>query len=57
MQLKSHQFSGHIGAVCFHADKEREPYRLGATFVIHPLIEAGKQLAEHMLDSLRKMDS
>jgi predicted Kef-type K+ transport protein len=55
-QLKSHQFSGHIGTVCFYADEERELYRLGATFVIHPLIEAGKQLAEHMLDSLRKME-
>ncbi len=56
MQLKSHQFTGHIGTVCFHADEERELYRLGATFVIHPLIEAGKQLAEHMLDSPRKME-
>ncbi|MFA6053373.1 MAG: cation:proton antiporter family protein [Methylobacter sp.] len=56
MQLKSHQFSGHIGTVCFHADEEQELYRLGATFVIHPLIEAGKQLAEHMLDSPRKVE-
>ncbi|MGZ8241318.1 MAG: hypothetical protein ACXWTK_07350 [Methylobacter sp.] len=56
MQLKSHQFPGHIGTVCFHDDEERELYRLGATFVIHPLIQAGKQLAEYMLDSPPKME-
>lgn len=55
-QLKDLQFAGCIGTVCFHNNEESELYRLGATFVIHPLIEAGKQLAEHMLDATREMD-
>lgn len=55
-QLKNLQFAGCIGTVCFHTHEENELYRLGATFVIHPLIEAGKQLTEHMLSSTRKMD-
>lgn len=52
-QLKMRQFSGHIGTICFHKNEEIELYALGATFVIHPLIEAGKQLAEQMLNSTR----
>ncbi|MCK9394295.1 MAG: cation:proton antiporter [Methylobacter sp.] len=52
-QLKNLQFAGSIGTVCFHTGEESELYRLGANFVIHPLIEAGKQLTEHMLDSAR----
>ncbi|MGZ5030596.1 MAG: cation:proton antiporter domain-containing protein [Methylobacter sp.] len=55
-QLKNLQFSGSIGTVCFHDHEEKELYRLGANFVIHPLIEAGKQLTEHMLDSTYKTD-
>ncbi|MGZ4957160.1 MAG: NAD-binding protein [Methylobacter sp.] len=55
-QLKNLQFAGSIGTVCFHNDEESELYRLGATFVIHPLIKAGKQLAEHLLKSTSKMD-
>ena len=51
-QLKNLQFVGCIGTVCFHTHEEIELYRLGATFVIHPLIEAGKQLSEHMLNSI-----
>jgi glutathione-regulated potassium-efflux system ancillary protein KefC len=50
-QLKLRQFSGHIGAVCFHADEENELYQLGVNFVVHPLIEAGTKLAEQMLES------
>ncbi|MDP1664864.1 MAG: cation:proton antiporter [Methylobacter sp.] len=55
-QLKNRQFAGSIGTVCFHNHEESKLYRLGATFVIHPFIEAGKQLTEHMLGSTRKMD-
>jgi predicted Kef-type K+ transport protein len=54
-QLKNRQFIGHIGTVCFHDEEERKLYQLGATFVIHPLIEAGKQLAEQMLNSRCKL--
>ena len=55
-QLKTLQFAGSIGTICFHNHEENELYRLGATFVIHPFIEAGKQLTEQMLRSTRKMD-
>lgn len=48
-QLKIRQFKGYIGTICFHKDEEAELYALGANFVIHPLVEAGKQLAEQML--------
>jgi predicted Kef-type K+ transport protein len=54
-QLKNRQFTGHIGTVCFHDEEESKLYQLGATFVIHPLIEAGKQLAEQMLNSRYKL--
>jgi glutathione-regulated potassium-efflux system ancillary protein KefC len=55
-QLKNLKFSGSIGTICFHAHEEDELYRLGATFVIHPFIEAGKQLTEHLLKSAAKAD-
>jgi glutathione-regulated potassium-efflux system ancillary protein KefC len=54
---KPHQFAGRIGTVCFHVDEEKELYRLGATFVIRPLIATGEQLAEHMLDPTHEIDS
>ncbi|MDO9104801.1 MAG: cation:proton antiporter [Methylovulum sp.] len=50
MQLKARQYKGHIGTVCFDASEESELYRLGASSVIHPLMEAGKQLAGRMLE-------
>ena len=56
-QLKMRQFTGHIGTVCFDGNEESKLHRLGATFVIHPLIEAGKQLAEQMLDASRKVQA
>jgi len=56
-RLKTLGFTGHIGTVCFHVDEELELYRLGATFVIQPLMEAGKQLAEQMLGAVRKAGS
>ncbi len=50
-QLQARQFQGHIGTFCFHDDEEPKLYELGANFVIHPLIEAGKQLAEQMINT------
>lgn len=49
VQLKSRQFGGQIGTVCFSTDEERKLSELGASFIIHPLNEAGKQLAVQML--------
>jgi glutathione-regulated potassium-efflux system ancillary protein KefC len=54
-QLKNRQFTGHIGTVCFDDNEESKLYQVGATFVIHPLMEAGKQLAEQMLDATPKV--
>ena len=48
-QLKTKQFQGHIGSVCFQDHEEARLYSLGASFMINPLIEAGKQLVEQML--------
>ncbi|MFZ2450640.1 MAG: cation:proton antiporter family protein [Methylovulum miyakonense] len=50
MQLKTRRFQGHIGSICFQEDEEAKLYGLGASFVVNPLIEAGRQLAEQMLD-------
>ena len=47
--LRKHGFSGVIGAICYQIEDEQKLRRLGASFVIHPLVEAGKQLAEQML--------
>lgn len=55
-QLKNLQFAGCIGTICFQTNEESELYRLGGAFVIHPLIEAGKQLTEHMLGSTHQID-
>ncbi len=49
MQLKARQFNGSIGTVCFHTNEENKLYQLGATFVIQPLVEAGKYLVENMI--------
>jgi glutathione-regulated potassium-efflux system ancillary protein KefC len=49
MQLRKRKFSGRIGAICYQADDERLLLRQGANFVIHPLNEAGNQLAKQML--------
>lgn len=50
-QLRNRGFRGQIGTICYFQDEQEELLRLGATFVIHPLIEAGNQMAEHMLQS------
>ncbi|MGZ5052472.1 MAG: cation:proton antiporter domain-containing protein [Methylobacter sp.] len=50
-QLKNRQYAGTIGTICFHAHEEKELYRLGATFLMHPFIEAGKQLTQQMLEA------
>jgi len=50
-QLRNRGFRGQIGTICYYQDEQEELLRLGASFVIHPLIEAGNQMAEHMLQS------
>jgi Trk K+ transport system NAD-binding subunit len=48
-QLRKHGFAGVIGTICYQIEDEQKLKRQGASFVIHPLVEAGKQLAEQML--------
>ncbi|MDP3933800.1 MAG: NAD-binding protein, partial [Methylococcaceae bacterium] len=48
-RLKKRGFNGQIGTICYHADEEVKFKNLGANFVIHPLVEAGNQLAKQML--------
>lgn len=49
-QLRKRGFAGQIGTICYFGEEERELIRLGASFVIHPLVEAGNQLAKQILD-------
>ncbi|WP_373280592.1 hypothetical protein [Methylomonas koyamae] len=48
-QLRKRGFKGQIGTLCYHYEEEQELKRVGADYVIHPLVEAGNQLAKHML--------
>lgn len=49
-QLRKRGFRGQIGTICYHHSEERELKQQGANFVIHPLVEAGNQLARQMLE-------
>lgn len=51
MQLRNRGFGGQIGTICYYSDEQEELMRLGANFVIHPLIEAGNQMAAQMLQT------
>ena len=48
-QLRKNNFTGVIGTICYLVDDERLLTQHGASFVIHPLVEAGVQLANQML--------
>lgn len=48
-QLRKYGFAGLIGTICYQVDDEEKLKAQGASFVIHPLVEAGKQLAEQIL--------
>lgn len=48
-QLRNLGFQGTIGTIYYYDDEQLELMRLGASYVIHPLAEAGNQMAEHML--------
>lgn len=48
-QLRKNGFIGVIGTICYLVDDERLLTQHGASFVIHPLVEAGVQLANQML--------
>jgi hypothetical protein len=48
-QLRKRGFTGLIGTVCYQMDDEARLKKEGASFVIHPLVEAGNQLAKQLL--------
>lgn len=48
-QLRNRGFRGRIGTICYYDEEQAELMRLGANFAIHPLVEAGNQMASQML--------
>ena len=48
-QLKNLGYQGQIGTLCYYQEEQQELKNLGAHFVIHPLVEAGNQIAKQML--------
>lgn len=48
-QLRKRGYIGQIGTICYLTEEQQELGRLGADFMIHPLVEAGNQLARHIL--------
>jgi len=48
-QLRKCGFNGIIGTICYQIEDEGQLKQEGASFVIHPLVEAGNQLAKQML--------
>lgn len=49
-QLRNRGFTGKIGTLCYFDEEQEDLVRLGASFVIHPLSEAGNQMARQMLN-------
>ncbi len=50
-QLRKNNFTGLIGSICYLVDDEKQLLHQGASFVIHPMDEAGKQLADQILQN------
>lgn len=50
-QLRKNGYSGQIGTICYLPEEKRQLGQLGADFMIHPLVEAGNQLARQILGS------
>lgn len=48
-QLRKRRFTGVIGTICYQIEDEQQLLKQGASFVIHPLVEAGNQLAKQMM--------
>jgi len=50
-QLRKQGFRGHIGSICYHTEEENELRDLGASLMVHPLVEAGSHLAKKLFFS------
>jgi glutathione-regulated potassium-efflux system ancillary protein KefC len=47
--LRKRGYQGRIGTICYHPEEQQQLGLLGADFMIHPLVEAGNQLARQIL--------
>jgi glutathione-regulated potassium-efflux system ancillary protein KefC len=47
-QLRKRGYQGRIGTICYHPEEQQQLRLLGADFTIHPLVEAGNQLAQQI---------
>jgi hypothetical protein len=47
--LRRKGFTGQIGAICFDAEEKQQLEKIGASFVIYPMYEAGCQLAKKIM--------
>lgn len=50
-QLRKNGYTGQIGTICYQAEEKEHLEQLGANFIIHPLVEAGHQLARQIVES------
>ena len=48
-QLRKQGYAGLLGTICYQIEDESQLKQQGASFVIHPLVEAGNQLAQQIL--------
>jgi len=48
-QLRKNGYTGQIGTICYLPEEKKKLGQLGANFMIHPLVEAGNQLARQIL--------
>jgi glutathione-regulated potassium-efflux system ancillary protein KefC len=51
-QLRKVGYTGQIGTICYHSEEKERLGQLGVDFMIHPLVEAGNQLARQILGDI-----
>ncbi|MGZ8237853.1 MAG: cation:proton antiporter domain-containing protein [Methylobacter sp.] len=54
-QLRKRGYAGQIGTICYLPEEKQKLGQLGANFMIHPLVEAGNQLARQILGENSKV--
>jgi glutathione-regulated potassium-efflux system ancillary protein KefC len=50
-QLRKRGYKGKIGTICYLTEEQQQLEQLGADFMIHPLVEAGNQLALQLMQN------
>lgn len=56
-QLRKNGYTGQIGTISYLPEEKEELKQLGADFTIHPLVEAGNQLARQIVGDQSEPDS